>query len=278
MADGHRAPPSVAIDRPAFRRGVRAGAPFAAASILLSVSFGALAVDAGFPTIAAVVMSAVVFAGSLQLAALSVVTAGCTLLAALGTAALAHSRFLPMGIALGPSLPGGPLRRGLEGQATVDASWAMAAREDGTFDRSFLLGATAIQYVAWVAGTAVGAFGGDAIGDTDRFGLDAVYPTFFLVLLIHELRSGRGRGVASAGALIALLLIPFTPPGVPVMAASLAALVGLRRRGLEGDGEGGGPGEGDGGESKGGDGGVTDDDRGEGAADEGHHPDRDAPR
>jgi predicted branched-subunit amino acid permease len=280
MADGHRAPPSVAIDRPAFRRGVRAGAPFAAASILLSVSFGALAVDAGFPTIAAVVMSAVVFAGSLQLAALSVVTAGGTLLAARGTAALAHSRFLPMGIALGPSLPGGPLRRGLEGQATVDASWAMAAREDGTFDRSFLLGATAIQYVAWVAGTAVGAFGGDAIGDTDRFGLDAVYPTFFLVLLIHELRSGRGRGVAAAGALIALALIPFTPPGVPVMAASLAALVGLRRRGLEGerDGEGGGTGEGDGGESQGGDGGVTDDDRGEGAADEGHHPDRGSPR
>lgn len=197
------------------------------------MSFGALAVDAGFPTLAAIVMSAVVFAGSAQLAALATVASGGTLGVALGTAALAHSRFLPMGIALGPSLPGGPLRRGLEGQAVVDASWAMAARPDGSFDRSFLLGATAVQYPAWVLGTALGALGGAALGDTDRFGLDAVYPTFFLVLLIHELRQGRGRGVAAGGALIALALIPFTPPGVPVMAASLAALIGLHVRGAE---------------------------------------------
>jgi 4-azaleucine resistance transporter AzlC len=194
------------------------------------VTFGALAVHVGFPAIAAVVMSVVVFAGSAQFAALAVVTSGGTLGAALGTAALAHSRFLPMGIAIGPSLPGGPVRRGLEGQAVVDASWAMAARPDGTFDRSYLLGTTAVQYVTWVAGTAIGAYAGDALGDTDRFGLDAVYPTFFLVLLIHELRTGRGRGVAAAGALIALALVPVAPPGVPVMAASLAALVGLWTR------------------------------------------------
>lgn len=176
-------------------------------------------------------MSVVVFAGSAQFAAVAIVAAGGGLGAAVVAAALVNSRFLPMGIALGPSLPGGPVRRGLEGQAVVDASWAMAARPDGTFDRSFLLGSTSVQYVTWIAGTAAGALGGGLIGDTDRFGLDAIYPTFFLVLLITELRSGRGRGVAAAGALIALVLVPFTPAGVPVLAASLAALAGLRTRG-----------------------------------------------
>lgn len=223
-------PESTSIDRTAFRAGVRAAVPYAAANVLLAVTFGAIAVDTGFPVIAAILMSALVFAGSAQMASLSVVASGGTLGAALGTAALAHSRFLPMGVALGPSLPGGPLRRGIEGQAVVDASWAMAARADGTFDRSFLFGATVVQYVPWVLGTAFGALAGDALGDLDRFGLDAVYPTFFLVLLIVELRAGRGLGVAAGGALIALVLIPFVPPGVPVMAASLAALVGLRRR------------------------------------------------
>jgi 4-azaleucine resistance transporter AzlC len=223
-------PPST-IDRDAFRTGLRAGAPYAAAGFLLSLSFGALAVDSGFPTLAALLMSAIVFAGSAQFAAVAIVSAGGGLGAAVVAAALVNSRFLPMGIALGPSLPGGPVRRGLEGQAVVDASWAMASRPDGTFDRSFLLGSTAIQYVTWVAGTAAGAFGGGLIGDTDRFGLDAIYPTFFLFLLISELRAGRGRGVAAAGALIALVLIPVAPPGVPVLAASLAAVVGLRTRG-----------------------------------------------
>jgi len=217
------------IDRPAFRRGLRAGIPFALAGGLLSLSFGALAVDSGFPVAAAIAMSAVVFAGSAQFAAVSIAASGGGLGAATVAAALMNSRFLPMGIALGPSLPGGPVRRGVEGQAVVDASWAMAARPDGSFDRSFLLGSTAVQYVTWVAGTVAGAIGADAIGDLDRFGLDAVYPTFFLVLLVAELRAGRGRGAAAGGALVALALIPLAPPGVPVLAASLVALAGVRR-------------------------------------------------
>jgi hypothetical protein len=35
--------------------------------------------------------------------------------------------------------------------------------------------------------------------------------------------------VALCGAAIALALVPFTPPGVPILAAAAAALLGLRR-------------------------------------------------
>ena len=35
---------------------------------------------------------------------------------------------------------------------------------------------------------------------------------------------------ALLGGAIALVLIPFTPPGIPVVAASLAALLGVRSR------------------------------------------------
>src|SRR3954447_17702198 len=133
--------------RESFRAGVRAGLPFAAAGFLLSLSFGVLALHAGFSTVAAIVMSAVVFAGSAQSAAVALVAAGGGLGAAVGAAALMNSRFLPMGIALGPSLPDGPVKRAAQGQAVVDASWAMALGEDGRFDRWFLFGATAVQYL-----------------------------------------------------------------------------------------------------------------------------------
>ena len=56
-----------------------------------------------------------------------------------------------------------------------------------------------------------------------------MFPAFFLALLAGgELRSGR-RAVAAAclGAAIALVLVPLVPPGVPVIAASAAALLGL---------------------------------------------------
>jgi predicted branched-subunit amino acid permease len=173
-------------------------------------------------------MSLVVFAGSAQFAAVAIVGAGGSLASALVAAAMMNSRFLAMGIALAPSLPGGPLKRAAQGQTVVDASWAMALREDGSFDRYFLFGATAVQYVTWGLGTIAGVVGRGVIGDPNRFGLDAVFPAFFLALLLSEARHPASRGVAVAGALIALALTPFTPAGVPVLAASAAALWGLR--------------------------------------------------
>jgi predicted branched-subunit amino acid permease len=210
--------------------GVRAGIPFAIAGGLLSVSFGVVAQDAGLSAAAAIVMSAIVFAGSAQFAAVAIIAQGGTVGAAVAAAALMNSRFLPMGVALGPSLPGGRLRRAAQGQPVVDASWALSSRGDGSFDRMLLFGSSAIQYVTWTGGTVVGAIWGEALGDPQGLGLDAIYPAFFLALLLIEMRSRRAAGVAGLGAFIALALVPVAPAGMPVLAASLAALVGLHRR------------------------------------------------
>jgi 4-azaleucine resistance transporter AzlC len=218
------------VDRAAFRAGFRAAIPFAVAGGLLAMSFGVVAQEAGFSAVAAIVMSAVVFGGSAQFAAIAILAQGGAVGAAVTAAALMNSRFLPMGIALAPSLPGGPLKRALQGQPLVDASWVLAAREDGTFDRWFLFGASAIQYLTWVGGTVVGALAGDVLGDPRSLGLDAIYPAYFVALLIGEIKGGRSLGAAALGALIALALVPIAPPGLPVLVASLAALIGLRRR------------------------------------------------
>ena len=213
-----------------FRRGLRQGAPFAVAGFILAASFGILADEAGFSELAAIVMSAIVFAGSAQFASVSIIAAGGGAGAAVAAASLMNSRFLPMSAAVGPSFSGGPLKRAAKGQAVIDASWAMSSRGDGTFDEHLLLGASAIAYVTWVAGTAVGAIWGDRLGDPDALGLDAIFPAFFFGLLLNELHSGRARGVAALGAAIAVVLVPITPPGIPVLVASLASLVGLTRR------------------------------------------------
>ena len=213
-----------------FRAGVRAGVPFGLAGGLLAASFGVLASDVGMPGWAAILMSAIVFAGSAQIAALTILGAGGGLFSAIGAAALMNSRFLPMGIAIGPSFPGGAAARAAQGQTVVDASWALAADGEGGFDRHVLFGSTAVQYVMWVSGTVVGVIAGSALGDPKSLGLDAIYPAFFLALMIAEIRSGRALGVAAAGALIAFALIPVAPAGVPVLVASLASLLGLIRR------------------------------------------------
>ena len=234
-------PPEEDLERPSshadggrsrFRAGLRAGGPYALAAAFLGISFGVVA-EPVLGAVATVVFSAIVFAGSSQFASTAVLGAGGGAPAAILAGILLNARYAPMGVALAPSLRGAAARRALVGQAMIDASWAMANRGGGRFDPAFMVGATLPSYPAWVGGTLLGVAGGEALGDPERLGLDAIFPAFFLALLVPELRNPRGRGAALIGALIALALTPIAPAGVPIIAASLAALVGLRRGGAD---------------------------------------------
>ena len=211
-----------------MRRGVRVAAPVAVAVFFVGVSFGVVARPL-MGQVAPIVMSMVVFAGSAQFAAVAVLADGGSALAAIAAGILLNARFVPMGIAVASFLPGGKLRA-LEGQAVVDASFAIANRGGGRFDRDLLLGATLAQYPAWALGTLVGVLAGDELGDPRALGLDAIFPAFFFILLVDELRARKAATAAALAATVALLLTPIAPPGVPVLAAGLVALLGLRAR------------------------------------------------
>jgi 4-azaleucine resistance transporter AzlC len=215
------------VANPSFRDGVRAGIPFAVAAVLLGISFGVLAVPV-MGSVAPVVMSATLFAGSAQFAATAVLGSGGGAAAAIVAGILLNMRYGPMGIALAPSVRGPAHRRAAAGLAMIDFSWAAANRGTGRFDVAFMLGATLPSYPMWVIGTAIGVLAGDVIGDPEALGLDALFPAFFLALLVEgELRAGRPALAAGLGAAIALALVPFVPAGIPIIAASAAALVGL---------------------------------------------------
>src|SRR5215204_2061645 len=154
-----------------YLAGARASVPFALAVFVVGISFGVLARSLGWGIIAPIVFSVIAFSGSAQFAVAAVLGAGGSVIAAILAAVLLNARFGPMGVAVAPYLKGGPLRRALEGQAVVDASWALASRGGGRFDREFMIGATLPQGVAWIVGTVVGALGGDFIGDPEKLGL-----------------------------------------------------------------------------------------------------------
>jgi predicted branched-subunit amino acid permease len=221
--------PSRAEIRRRFGPGARAGAPYALAAFFLAGSFGVLA-EPVLGGVEAIAFSAIVFAGASQFAALAVLADGGGPEAAILAGILLNARFVPMGIAFGPSATGGPFARFLQGQAIVDASWAMANRGGGRFDRDFMIGATATAYPAWVLGTVVGVLAGSSLGDPESLGLDALFPAFFLSLLVEETRDRTTIAVALLGAAIALALTPVAPPGVPILAAAAAVLIGARRR------------------------------------------------
>jgi predicted branched-subunit amino acid permease len=196
--------------------GVRRMLPIAVAGLPEGVAFGALATSV-IGHVAPVAMSLTAFSGSAQYATVSVLHSGGTLAAALLAAAALNVRYL----AMSASVPGSSRRqRAAACLLLTDAAWGVAQGS-----RTRLIGAGATDLTSWLSGTVIGVLGGSLLGDPSRLGLDAAFPALFVWLLRDHL------GVlALLGAVVALVLTPLLAPGLPILAAGLAAgVIGVRR-------------------------------------------------
>jgi predicted branched-subunit amino acid permease len=199
----------------------------------VGVAFGAVAADADLSLAKALAMSALVYGGSAQLAALGVAAQGGTGGAAVAAGLLLSARNVAFGVALAPLLPRRLRRRLAASQLIIDQSAAAAlaeTRRDRAWRAFWLTGVWVLAL--WLAGTAAGWALTGAV-DVEAFGVDAAIPALFLALLAPRLRNPPEAATALAGAAIALALVPLAPAGVPILAASAGVLAGLavaRRR------------------------------------------------
>ena len=217
-----------ACPAPRVRDGVRAAIPLALGPFVFGLSFGVLAEAAGVGAVAAVVMSATTFAGAAQFAAVSVLDAGGTALAAIMAAVFLNARYAAISVSVASIFPGGRFRRLAESQLIVDESWALSGRS-GRFEWPILVGAGLLLYVLWVGSTALGTVVGGALEDPNALGLDAAFAVLFLALAVPYLRGRRALQAAALAAVITLALTLIAPAGVPIVAAAGACLLGLRR-------------------------------------------------
>jgi predicted branched-subunit amino acid permease len=195
-------------------------------------AFGAASVASGLSVLQSCLLSLLAFTGGTQFAVVGVVAGGGGLAAALTSGLLLGSRNMLYAMRLAPLLRVRGVRRLVAALGTIDESTAMAvARLDDERDdlaRLAFWWTFAGVFTFWNLATLGGALAGSVI-DPKAVGLDAVVPAAFLAFLWPRLRTGAvERRVAVGGALIALVLIPFAPPGVPVLAACAALLLAGR--------------------------------------------------
>jgi len=189
-------------------------------------AFGAASVAAGLSVLQTCLLSLFAFTGGTQFAVVGVVAGGGGLAAALPSGLLLGARNTLYAMRLAPLLQVRGIRRWLAALGTIDESTAMAvAQREPRLSRVAFWWTFGGVYVFWNLATLIGAVVGTVV-DPATIGLDAVIPAAFLALLAPRLRAGRvERRMAVAAAVIAGVLIPFTPPGVPVLAACAALLL-----------------------------------------------------
>lgn len=192
------------------------------------VAFGVAAVTAGMPAWLAVLSSVVVFAGASQFAFVAVTAASDPLTGAV-SGILLNLRIIAFSLALAPrlaptSLPG----RLLDGYLITDESAALGFDGDHAGTRRRLRVAGASVGLFWVSATALGAYGGDLLGDVRAYGLDVAFPAAFVALLAPALRRPGGLRIAVVAAAIALVAMQVLPTGPAVLLAGLGVIPGLR--------------------------------------------------
>lgn len=190
-----------------------------------------LAVAAGLSAAQACAMSLLVFTGGSQFAAVGVIASGGAAAAAVVNGLLIGVRNTAYGLSVAALLRGSRLRRAVAAQLVIDESTAMARAQEDEDDARGAFRLTGVSvFVCWNLGTLAGALTGAGLGDPAPYGLDAMFPAAFLALLAPQLRQAGAPAAALTGALIAVVLLPLTPAGIPVLAASLGVLAALRVR------------------------------------------------
>ena len=194
-----------------------------------AISYGVLAVAAGLSVAKTCAMSLLVFTGASQFAVVGVLGAGGGVAAAFAPALLLAARNALYGLSLVPVLRGRLGVRAAQSQLIIDESTAMARaqRDPVLARRAFLLTGLSV-FVFWNLGTLAGALLGGGLGDPRRLGLDAMFPAAFLALLVPQLTTHAARVAAICGGVLAIVLVPFVPVGVPVLAAALGVIPGVR--------------------------------------------------
>ena len=195
------------------------------------LSFGAAAVTAGLSALQACVLSLLLFTGASQFALVGVLGAGGTALAAVSGAVLLGTRNTLYAVRLASLVPARGVRRAVAAQLTIDESTGMATAAPAGLAPTAFWATGASVYVLWNLATLLGALGAARLGDPGRLGLDAAVPAAFLALLAPQVRTRALLVAGIAGALVAAVAVPFTPPGVPVLLAALVVVPLLARPG-----------------------------------------------
>ncbi len=206
---------------------IRQAVSISLAVVPFALAFGVACNAAGLSVLEAMGFSTLVFGGSAQFAAVTVLGDGGGAPAAILAGALLNMRSMAFGVAMAPALKGPIWWRALVSQLMIDESTAVGTAQSTRANQRFgyLAGGVGV-FLLWNAGTFVGATVIDDAGDliTD-WGFDATIPATFLALLWPRLSDTTTRVIAVVGAAIAIISAPLLPPGIPIIAAAAAVII-----------------------------------------------------
>lgn len=213
-----------------FLLGMRDTIPMLVGAVPFGIVYGTLAVSSGLSVVATLAMSLLVFAGSAQFVAASLVASGTSLTVILLTTLIVNLRHLLYSASLLPFVRHLPQRwRAPLAFWLTDESFAVVHRhyllDDSPVERKhwYFLGSCLAMYSLWFACTLIGVLLGQALPSLGDWGLDFAMIATFIGIVVPLLRNRPMIVAALVASAVAV-----AAQGLPYkLGLMLAALLGV---------------------------------------------------
>ena len=226
------------MDKRALRAAFPHTIPVLTGYLFLGFAFGVLLASKGYHVGWAILMSIVIYAGSMQFVAIELLCAPFDPLGAFFMTLMVNARHLFYGVAMIETFRSFGREKPYMIHTLTDETFSLmcsAKPPEGVDQRRFRFFIAMLDQLYWIAGCTLGTVVGSAIV-FDSTGIDFVMTALFVVIFVEQWqqRSGRIPALIGVGG-SALCLLVFGPDNflLPAMALILTVLLGARRS-LEG--------------------------------------------
>ena len=202
--------------------------------IFLGIAYGILMDSKGFGLGWTLLMSAAVFAGSMQYVAITILAAPFSPLYALMMTLVVNARHLFYGVSMLEKFKGTGRFKPYLIFAMCDETFSILVSTEppSGIDRTrFMVAVTALDQLYWITGSAIGSLVGSMVS-FDAKGLDFALTALFVVIFINQWRAALSHKPALIGlASSVLCLILFGSGGfvIPSMALTIVLLTAMKR-------------------------------------------------
>ena len=199
--------------------------------MVLGIAYGVLMQSKGYGVLWSVLMSAVAFCGSMQYVAITLLTAPFAPFSAFFMSLLVNARHVFYGLSMLDAYHGAGAKKFPLIYLMCDETYSLVSSvqpPEGIDRQDFDLAISVLDYLYWVAATAIGALLGGALAGVDLTGLDFALTALFVVLLLEQWRKKENRPsalIGLGGAALCLVLFGADSFVLPALLVILAALL-----------------------------------------------------
>jgi 4-azaleucine resistance transporter AzlC len=197
-----------------FIQGLRDIFPMTVAYAPIALLWGTIAAGQGLSPFQAWFMSAAVYSGAAQFVSMDLLKNGTPLLLLVITIATVSLRHVLMSASVSRHVASIPrAKASMLLFWLTDEAWALIERRalERPISASYFFGVAFPLWPVWFCFSAIGAWLGNALGDTSRFGLDFAFAAMFIAVLAGFWKGPRTAmvlGVSAGVAIVAKLYLP----------------------------------------------------------------------